>query len=76
MATTGGSALIARPCARLIKSGPREQEWAQMMPAQQLKDPDELVLATLVARRYYIEGRTKIDISDEFRSAASKSHAF
>lgn len=38
-----------------------------MMPAQLLKGPDELVLATLVARRFYIDGRTKIEISDEFR---------
>jgi DNA-binding transcriptional regulator LsrR (DeoR family) len=42
------------------------------MPAPQLKGPAELVLATLVARRYYIDGRTKIEIGDEFQLSRFK----
>lgn len=43
-----------------------------MMPAQLLKGPDELVLATLVARRFYTDCRTKIEISNEFRVSRFK----
>jgi len=39
---------------------------------EQLTGPDELVLATLVARRYYIDGRTKTEIADEFRVSRFK----
>jgi DNA-binding transcriptional regulator LsrR (DeoR family) len=42
------------------------------MPADRLKGPAELVLATSVARRYYIDGRTKIEIADEFRLSRFK----
>lgn len=42
------------------------------MPAGQLWGPAELVLATSVARRYYIDGRTKIEIADEFRLSRFK----
>ncbi|HYP44657.1 MAG TPA: sugar-binding domain-containing protein [Propionibacteriaceae bacterium] len=42
------------------------------VPSQQLRGPAELVLATLVARRYYIDGRTKIEIGDEFRLSRFK----
>jgi DNA-binding transcriptional regulator LsrR (DeoR family) len=34
--------------------------------------PAELVLATSVARRYYLEGRTKVEIADEFRLSRFK----
>jgi DNA-binding transcriptional regulator LsrR (DeoR family) len=36
------------------------------MPPQALKGPAELVLATAVARRYYLDGKNKIEIADEF----------
>lgn len=41
-------------------------------PIPLLRGPAELVLATLVARRYYIDGRTKIEIGDEFRLSRFK----
>jgi DNA-binding transcriptional regulator LsrR (DeoR family) len=34
--------------------------------------PAELVLATSVARRYYLDGRTKVEIADEFRLSRFK----
>lgn len=34
--------------------------------------PAELVLATSVARRYYLDGRTKVEIGDEFRLSRFK----
>lgn len=40
--------------------------------SNQLRGPAELVLATLVARRYYIDGRSKIEIADEFRLSRFK----
>lgn len=40
--------------------------------AVQPRGPDELVLATMVARRYYLDGRTKTDISDELRLSRFK----
>lgn len=36
------------------------------MPVDQLKGPAQLVQATLVARRYYLDGRSKVEIADEF----------
>lgn len=42
------------------------------LPAPPLRGPAELVLATLVARRYYLDGRTKIEIGDEFRLSRFK----
>lgn len=41
-------------------------------PAQQLLGPAELVLATLVSRRYYIDGQTKVEIGNEFRLSRFK----
>ena len=37
-----------------------------------LKGPAELVLAASIARRHYIDGRTKIEIADEFRLSRFK----
>ncbi len=41
-------------------------------PAAPFKGPAELVLAAAVARRYYIDGRTKIEIADEFQISRFK----
>jgi DNA-binding transcriptional regulator LsrR (DeoR family) len=37
-----------------------------------IKGPAELVLAASIARRHYIDGRTKIEIADEFRLSRFK----
>ena len=37
-----------------------------------LKGPAELILAASIARRHYIDGRTKIEIADEFRLSRFK----
>ncbi len=42
-----------------------------MAPDKRL-GPAELVLATSVARRYYLDGRTKIEIGDEFQLSRFK----
>jgi DNA-binding transcriptional regulator LsrR (DeoR family) len=42
------------------------------VPADKRLGPAELVLATSVARRYYLEGRTKVEIADEFRLSRFK----
>jgi len=42
------------------------------MPVDQLKGPAELVLATLIARRFYLDGRNKVEIADEFRVSRFK----
>lgn len=42
------------------------------MPADQLRGPAQLVLATLVARRYYLDGRTRIEIADELHLSRFK----
>jgi DNA-binding transcriptional regulator LsrR (DeoR family) len=41
-------------------------------PAVPLKGPAELVLAASIARRHYVDGRTKIEIADEFRLSRFK----
>jgi DNA-binding transcriptional regulator LsrR (DeoR family) len=45
---------------------------AEGQPAARLKGPAELVLAASIARRHYIDGRTKIEIADEFRLSRFK----
>ena len=40
--------------------------------APSIKGPAELVLAVSIARRHYIDGRTKIEIADEFRLSRFK----
>lgn len=42
------------------------------MPAQHLRGPAELVLAALIARRYYIDGLSKTAIADEFQLSRFK----
>lgn len=42
------------------------------MAASKHLGPAELVLATSVARRYYLDGRTKIEIGDEFQLSRFK----
>ena len=42
------------------------------MPGDTLKGPAELVLATSVARRYYLDGHSKIEIADEFHLSRFK----
>lgn len=42
------------------------------MAARQLRGPAELVLAALIARRYYVDGLTKSDIADEFQLSRFK----
>jgi DNA-binding transcriptional regulator LsrR (DeoR family) len=42
------------------------------MAGDSLKGPAELVLATSVARRYYLDGRSKIEIGDEFHLSRFK----
>lgn len=46
--------------------------WGWTMPVDQLAGPAQLVLATLVARRYYVDGRSKVQIADEFRVSRFK----
>jgi len=41
-------------------------------PAAPIKGPAELVLAASIARRHYVDGRTKIEIADEFRLSRFK----
>jgi DNA-binding transcriptional regulator LsrR (DeoR family) len=41
-------------------------------PAAVIKGPAELVLAASIARRHYVDGRTKIEIADEFRLSRFK----
>lgn len=43
-----------------------------MNPAVPIKGPAELVLAASIARRHYVDGRTKIEIADEFRLSRFK----
>jgi DNA-binding transcriptional regulator LsrR (DeoR family) len=43
-----------------------------MVAADKRLGPAELVLATSVARRYYLDGRTKIEIADEFQLSRFK----
>ncbi len=40
--------------------------------AAPIKGPAELVLAASIARRHYVDGRTKIEIADEFRLSRFK----
>ena len=40
--------------------------------ATPIKGPAELVLAASIARRHYVDGRTKIEIADEFRLSRFK----
>jgi DNA-binding transcriptional regulator LsrR (DeoR family) len=42
------------------------------MPEHSLKGPAELVLATSIARRYYLDGLSKIEIADQFRLSRFK----
>src|SRR5215213_6991186 len=42
------------------------------VPPASIKGPAELVLAASIARRHYIDGRTKIEIADEFRLSRFK----
>lgn len=44
----------------------------RLLPTQPLKGPAELVLAAVVARRYYLDGRSKSDIADELRLSRFK----
>jgi len=41
-------------------------------PPSPIKGPAELVLAASIARRHYVDGRTKIEIADEFRLSRFK----
>ena len=43
-----------------------------MPPPVPIKGPAELVLAASIARRHYVDGRTKIEIADEFRLSRFK----
>jgi DNA-binding transcriptional regulator LsrR (DeoR family) len=43
-----------------------------MVAADKRLGPAELVLATSVARRYYLDGRTKVEIADEFQLSRFK----
>ncbi len=40
--------------------------------AAPIKGPAELVLAASIARRHYVDGRTKIEIADEFKLSRFK----
>lgn len=42
------------------------------MPARRRMGPSEMVLAISVARRYYLEGRSKIEIAEEFELSRFK----
>ena len=42
------------------------------VPPAAIKGPAELVLAASIARRHYVDGRTKIEIADEFRLSRFK----
>ena len=55
---------------KLVPSCSNERTWSQ--PAVPLKGPAELVLAASIARRHYVDGRTKIEIADEFRLSRFK----
>ena len=41
-------------------------------PVGPIKGPAELVLAASIARRHYVDGRTKVEIADEFRLSRFK----
>jgi DNA-binding transcriptional regulator LsrR (DeoR family) len=41
-------------------------------PAAPIRGPAELVLAASIARRHYVDGRTKIEIADEFKLSRFK----
>jgi DNA-binding transcriptional regulator LsrR (DeoR family) len=41
-------------------------------PTAAIRGPAELVLAASIARRHYVDGRTKIEIADEFRLSRFK----
>jgi DNA-binding transcriptional regulator LsrR (DeoR family) len=45
---------------------------AGVQPPSPLKGPAELVLAASIARRHYVDGRTKIEIADEFKLSRFK----
>src|ERR687886_716941 len=42
------------------------------MPAEFTGGPAELVLTATVARRYYVDGRSKVEIADEFNLSRFK----
>src|SRR5690349_5169649 len=44
---------------------PRERDGRRTM-TQQLAGPASLVLSALIARRYYLDGRSKVEIAGEF----------